>query len=466
MDERAALDVIAVQAVETSERARAAWDDADRAWASRAAAEVVGAQASPEAFLARRAGFALERLGPRLKTLPRAIAALQWRAWVGVAVVVLALLAGFAADRIGAGAKINILAPPVLALIAWNLAVYAVVAAGYVVRFGEPRASGPLARFVIRAAGGAPRPRGAAAEIHGALASAWAPLAAPLYAVRAARILHLAAAALALGVLAGLYLRGIAFEYRASWESTFLSAQAVHEIARVAYAAGAALTGIAVPEAAALEALRAPGGENAARWLHLMAGSVVVLVVLPRLALALLAGLVERHRARHLPLPLGEPYFARLLRGYRGGPARVRVLPYSYTLPAQAADGLEAIVARAFGGSAALHVAAPVAYGDAHASAPGDAHATTLVVFSAAATPEPDVHGRFLAACAGQGAVALVDEAPLAAQGQEAARIEARRAAWRDVAAQAQVPVVFASLAAPDLAAVERALDAALGAPG
>ena len=47
--------------------------------------------------------------------------------------------------------------------------------------------------------------------------------------------------------MAGLYLRGLAFEYRASWESTFLDASIVRPIVAFAYAPGALLTGIAVP---------------------------------------------------------------------------------------------------------------------------------------------------------------------------------------------------------------------------
>jgi hypothetical protein len=294
------------------------------------------------------------------------------------------------------------------------------------------------------------------------LGTEWAQRAAPLYAARAARILHLAALALAAGVVAGLYVRGLAFEYRASWESTFLSAQAVHEIVRIAYAAGAAVTGLAIPGVDAIEAIRAPQSENAAHWLHLIAASVAVLVALPRLVLALGSGMVESHRARHVNVPLDDPYFRRLLRGFRAGPSRVRVLPYSYTLDPAAAEGLESIVARSFGGSASLHVAAPVAYGDERAAAV-DPDVTTFVIFGGASTPEPELHGRFLAQHAGGELVALVDESPLHAQGADAARLDARRAAWREVCANAKVPVVFADLRQPELAAVEAALDEALG---
>ena len=72
MNERTAIAVAAVRAVETTDRAHAVWTDADRAWASRAAAEVVGESAEPHAFVGRRALLALERLASRKHRIQRA----------------------------------------------------------------------------------------------------------------------------------------------------------------------------------------------------------------------------------------------------------------------------------------------------------------------------------------------------------------------------------------------------------
>ena len=83
----------------------------------------------------------------------------------------------------------------------------------------------------------------------------------------------------------------------------------------------------------------------------------------------------------------------------------MRVIPYSYTPPAAAIAGLEAVVGRAFGGSSAMTITPPVAYGaeDAHAGVAKLGAATTLVaLFSASATPEREVHGEFLSALARQ----------------------------------------------------------------
>ena len=485
MDESAALDVTAARAVETGDRDRLLWSDADREWASRAAAEVVGASASPETYLARRAQLVLERIGPRQPAVPRTVRALSWRPWVGVVVVVAAFLFGLLIDRIGGGASINLLAPPVFALVVWNVVVYvSLIVRAIAFRGAGP---GPVRALLIRlAALRTPLTRhrdddaGAARRsILTSLPTDWGRVAAPLYGARAARVLHLAAAATALGVIAGLYTRGLAFEYRASWESTFLGAEQVRALLAFTLAPGSWITGIPVPDVAAIEAIRAPESENAATWMHLLAGTVAVVVVIPRVVLAVLSGLVERRRATRVELPLAEPYYRRLVSAYLGGPGRVRVVPYSYTVTDEVNTGLDAVLARAYGGAAAT-VDPPIGWGDDEAllgfaaagtkgpaSGGSAAAAMTLPLFNLAATPEPEAHGAFLDVLArgagtGHPLIALIDESGfLARWPDDDSRIAGRRDAWRDFVAQHGAVAVFVDLAAPDLASAEADLVAA-----
>jgi len=261
MNEKSALEVTAVRAIETTDRSRVLWSDADRAWSSRAAAEVVGAGASVDEFVARRAKLALERAGSRHPSFTRAVEALRWRQWVGAAIVTVAFLAGMAFNRLGSGQRINLLAPPVLALLAWNVVVYAGLLVAPILRAGKVRevAGGFLRRLVARIAGGTvrlPRNRtGGVGEAVSTFARDWGRFAAPLYAARTARILHFAAAAFAAGVIAGLYLRGLAVEYRATWESTFLDPATVHALLSFALWPGTMVTGIHVPSVEAMMAL-------------------------------------------------------------------------------------------------------------------------------------------------------------------------------------------------------------------
>ena len=62
--------------------------------------------------------------------------------------------------------------------------------------------------------------------------------------------------------------------------------------------------------------------------------------------------------------------------------------------------------------------------------------------------------------------IALIDESAYLARGvSDSTRLEARRASWREALGGSGVAIVFVDLAAPDLLAVESALDGALEAP-
>jgi hypothetical protein len=163
MNETAAREVVLVRAAESTAAGAALWTDDDRAWASRAAAEVVGAGAPPERFIARRASLALERLAGANATLRRALRAATWRPWVGTLLVLAAFAGGFAIDRIGAPQRVNVLAFPLLGILAWNLLVYAAIlvngAWGALRRRGP--APGPIAATVARLVGGVPAAPGA-----------------------------------------------------------------------------------------------------------------------------------------------------------------------------------------------------------------------------------------------------------------------------------------------------------------
>lgn len=474
MDESAALDTTAARAVETADRDRVLWSDPDREWASRAAAAIVGERASAEEFLGRRAQLVLERIGTRQPAVTRTVRGIRWRPWVGVVTVVGAFVFGVLIDRIGGGSSINLLAPPVFALVAWNLVIYVwLIVRPLVLRRGT---AGPLRSLLIRVASvraplrSEPADAATAARrtVLAALPREWARVAAPLYGARAARVLHLAAAATALGVIAGLYVRGLAFEYRATWESTFLGAEQVHALLAVTLAPGSWVTGIPVPDVAAIEAIRAPASENAAMWMHLMAGTVAVVVIVPRLVLAIVAGVVERRRAKRVQLPLDEPYYRRLVAAWVGEPTRVRVIPYSYTLAPEARAGLEAILARAYGNAVAT-IDEPVGWGDDEWLSPatdaaGGAPEIRLPLFNLTATPEEDAHGAFLkqldgAAASGITSTVLVDESAFVAHwGGGDSRREERRAVWRELVEAHGGAAVFVNLADPDLAAAEAQL--------
>jgi hypothetical protein len=475
MNEASAREVVLVRAVETRDADRAVWRDEDREWATRAAAEVVGESAPPDWFLARRASLALERLSPRHPTLTRALRAVTWRSWIGAVLALAALALGLASNQLGPAQRVNILAFPLLALLAWNVAVYAVLIVRLLVGWLLHRPRGPVrglvARLAQRAPAAAGRDKGALGPALTTFFAEWARLSAPLMATRAARVLHWAAALFALGAVGGMYFRGLAFEYRAGWESTFLTAEHVRALLAFALSPGSALTGIAVPDAPHIERIRfgaSVEGENAAPWIHLYAATTAAIVLVPRVLLALVAWLLERRWSTHFPLRLEEPYFARLLRTYARGTARVRVLPYSYQVPVASVQGLTAVFSRVLGPHAEVAFAEPVAYGDEFGF--GEVAGADLVaaLFNLAATPERENQSAFLAALrerVGSQATltAIVDESGFRRRfSSQPGRIEERHAAWRDAFSGLGIEPIFVDLSDPELARAEASLNAVL----
>lgn len=481
MNEHAARAVLLVRAIETTDDARVLWSDEDRAWATRAAAEVVGGDAAPDAFVARRAALVLERLRSREPAFARALRATAWRPWIAPALAVVAFALGIAADQIGPSKRVNVLAFPLLALLAWNLGVYALIALRglWGLAAARGRLLGPVARLIGRLGHAIPTARGAkdapAAAVLGRFVTDWTRAGAPLAAARIARCLHFAAFAFALGAIAGLYVRGLVLGYSAGWESTFLGAESVHAILASVLGPASALTGIAVADVPRLEAIRfdaGASGENAAPWLHLHAATVALVVLVPRFLLGVGTWLAERRLAKRFPLALEDNYYSRLTRQLRPEPARVRIVPYSYQLAPPAVLGLQAIAARLFGPNATTSVADNVTWGGEDEAPAGLVPTGQLdlvaVVFSLAATPEAENHGAFIGAVATQVApatplVAIVDEASFRRRfAQQPARLEERRAAWRDLLASRRLEPVFVDLETPDLAAAAAALERVL----
>ena len=507
MNEARAREVLMLQAFETVQPAGPCWTDEDRAWATRLALQD-GAAGSAEAFIVRRAHHAMQRLLPREPAAATWHARRLWQArWVGWAVLAGGLL-GMLADSIGSDQRINLLAPPLWAVLAWNLVVYGLLLghalAHLLMRPTRPGGLVRLTQRLLRIGRALPRVTGLAAASAASSASAgssgqlagkpavnsnaalqtcatlWLRCSAALSAARAATLLHAASAALALGLLGGMYLRGLVLDYRAGWESTFLSADTAHAVLAVLLAPAVALSGIALPDVAAFEALlRVHGGTatgvSAAPWIHLFSLTLLLFVVLPRSGLAMAGALRSRWLASHMPLPLTDAYFQRLARQRQGDVARVTVVPYAATPGAQAALGLRAVLAPVLGDGLQIQVEPTVAFGtedDPEARLPLPAGSTlVMALFDLAATPEAENQGRFVRqlaarAPAGASAVLMVDEAAFRQRfGGDSTRLAQRREAWRSFAETLGTLPVFADLAAPDLVAAPQALQRAMASP-
>lgn len=485
MNEIDARNALLIRAFETG-AASGHWDEEDREWASRSAAQVEGEKASAQAFVARRAGLATERLSSRVPAVAATLSSVSWKPWAGWLLIAAALLAGLALDAVSAKKGINILAPPILAILVWNLAVYLLLVGRGVWRAARPtaeRTAGaaaaprPLQRLISRVVHGIPKPllKPKAAAPLAVFVRHWAHESAALNAGRTMSVLHYAAAAFAIGALGGLYTRGLAFEYLAGWESTFLNVATVRGLLDLVLGPASLLTGIALPDTARLEAIRLPAGtgENAAGWIHLYAVTVLLFVVLPRIALGLFESVHARRWAARFPIALTDGYFRNLRRQHRGDSAQVQVIPYSYQLSVEGRRGIKRLMQQVYGPETLVTVSPTVALGGEDqlsvVAGPPTPVALTVALFSLSATPEAENHAAFVAALAGALAadaviVALVDEAPFTRRfGANSARLGDRRATWRRIlATRIDIEPVFLSLEADDLSAARRNLSEVL----
>jgi hypothetical protein len=478
MNEASARDVTLLEAFETAQPASSSWSADDRAWADRVALEAAGSDATSDEFIAQRARHALQRLAMRERVASRWLALPLWHARWTVIVALLAFVVGLAADSLGgamlgAEQRINLLAPPLWGVLAWNAVVYLVLIAAVLaalLRRTEGAQAGPLVRAtrsLLRVRRRLPRATtGDSAAALRAFGKLWAARSRMLTTLRTEIILHAGAAALALGLIAGMYVRGLALDYRAVWESTFLSNEVAHALVGTVLGPAAKLSGIALPDAQGFAALRAAHGDakagaSAAPWIHLLALMLTLFVALPRAILALLCAARAAYRVRRFPMPLEQPYFQRLARLQRGGAAHLQVWPYACTPSPQATLALRALLAGAFGARVGLAIAASVAYGaeDETTFVVDPAATHGLALFDMNATPEAENHGRFIerlaAALPGGAAVAvLIDEAAFRQRfGALAERVAQRHEAWRACCEAVGAIPVFVDLDAAPMAA-------------
>jgi hypothetical protein len=459
MNESGAKKVLFIRAVEAADADGKLLSEEDRGYAGRAAAELVrwqaaeyGERPSSEAFIAKRAELLTAKLAERFPKALRAFESMRWRRWIGGLLPMLAFIIGAVAEHVADRQRVNILAFPLLGLLVWNVVVYLLLFVS-AVRSLATR-SGRQPGWLQRQLSGLRTTVVCAVRLHGArrvrwpgparFVLDWTQRSTPLTIARAARVLHLSAALLALGAVTGLYVRGLVFEYRAGWDSTFLDAKAVHGILAFFLKPAARLIGLPFPNVEEIAALRwsAGTGENAAPWIHMYALTTMLVVVVPRSILATIAGWHERHIVAHFPLALDEPYFRRVLSAWRDTPARVRVAPYAY-MPAEAvSEGVQRLAAHLFGNGVQVQSARPVAFGDEDSPAPsgrGESSTADLVIalFNLASTPETENHGTFLDGLKAQAQgplIVLVDESAyrrrLGAQSGTDARLAERRQAW------------------------------------
>jgi hypothetical protein len=322
MDEAAARRVLLARAIETT--------DGDGKLLGAAEREQVDLRSRQDALHHGRAPMeADEFLHLRAQRVLAAVgvhhpwlAALQeprpWQAWLEWLVPIAALVAGVATDVVGNPHRVDLVSLPLLGIVVWNVAIYLILAAGVFL----PRAKGrrPWLAHVGRWTGGVPglRRREGDAALQAAVRFHldWFRVSQALHVERVKRVLHLSAAAWALGVILSLLVRGLVVEYRVGWESTFLGPQQVYEILSVLRLPALLVLPIGtftVMDVAQLRFSDGGGAPVGAPWVWMYVALLVAVVILPRLVLATFAAWREERLGRRFRFDPHDPYVERVV---------------------------------------------------------------------------------------------------------------------------------------------------------
>lgn len=338
-----------------------------------------------------------------------------------------ALLAGALFSGLTTGGRFNILAPPLLGLLLWQLLIY-----GWLLWPHTRADARPLTRrlpvllwfgrrFVRSGAGKR------LAAVPGRFVAAFADAAPALLLGRLAATLHAAAAAFATGAILGLYWDGLGVAYHAYWESTFLGPGTVSTLIAAVLTPASLITGIPLPDGEAVAGM-ASTAVPAAPWIHLWATTLVLVAVLPRLALTGLA-LVQARRHGSIDVDGHHPTLRRILAQASGTRLTARIQPLGYRPDAATLERLRDRLDEHFHGQVQAEVAPAVA-ADADALPPIEGDLTRLVLLmNPAQTPELEIHGPLFAAAARQAALCVVLDA--GAYRTSAERRAGRITAWQ-----------------------------------
>jgi hypothetical protein len=413
LSEGDARTLLLIQAIEDTDQAGVLLASRTRAAATRRAFDDGSRPPDDLGRLRTRASLLRDDVLRETPALGRVLEPPRSRGTVVLVTLGVATVTGALTNLFGPERHVSVLAFPLAGILVWNLVVYATLVARAIGRT-VARVRGPglaqhhlafLGRWLegarlsrlARRLGGSSRSVAVTDAVQ-RFQRLWLVTATPLIAARVRVVLHLAALAMALGAVVGMYVSGIAFEYRATWESTWLDAPAVQRYLDVVLGPAARVLGLPVPDVAPL---RGPAGDgSAAPWIHLWGTTLGLFVLIPRAALALFDGMTAARLARWLPVAVDAAYARRALHSGRGAAARVEIVYYSCAPDTVLRERLHTTLQDEAGARAVIRDAAHLDYGDGpeRLALPEDPAGSGLVVlvFALAQTPEPEVHGEFV----------------------------------------------------------------------
>jgi hypothetical protein len=371
-------------------------------------------------------------------------------------VIIPTFTAGLFINGLGTSQRVNLLNFPLLLLLLWNFAIYTLSLLSPLL---QRASTGPLIRFMsrimVKLSGIVGKASWPISTRSGNTGKEWVQQSSerfitlwwrqghPVIISRVRHLFHLGAACLALGIIVSMYFRGLVLDYRATWESTFLSPPQVHALLKGLLGPAALVLDFPFPQVNDIVRLQAPGHGSAAPWIHLWALTGMAGIVLPRLIFAGISARSAQKAAESFTLPLEEPYYLQLLTGDRGQGIQIDIIPYSYQPSPAALALLGKCLMDLFGSQATLQWHTPLSYGQESGpwlQTSSSSHIIVLVC-NLAQTPEAEVHGEifhmlqeYIHASEGQHQVLLTLDQQTYKHIANAAQITERQQTWQRLA--------------------------------
>lgn len=274
---------------------------------------------------ARRFLAAVENRNPRVAALQDAE---PWRGWVMAGVPLAACVLGAAIDRIDNPHQVNMLSPPLLGVLAWNLAIYFLIMVSAVLpgTWAARTPLGSLQRWLAGVPASGRRTGRLRADVLARFHHQWLRAAGQQQWLWWKQLLHLSAAGWAVGLAFSIVLGGVVREYRVGWESTLLETGQVHALLSTLFSPVVALLpfngfSLADVQRMAFRSGADIGVGEARRWIWMYVALLFIVVVLPRVLLASWASWQRKRQARAIRIDLRDPYFVQVLA--RVSPARI-----------------------------------------------------------------------------------------------------------------------------------------------
>lgn len=435
-------------------------------------AREVGEQASFKKLLLTRSQAVLDALkqkGVKSIKVPQGI---PYRG-IGITIGLLAFVAGLLTNELSVtDGKINLLSPPLLGVIAWNIIVYCWIAAAFFLNKGK-MPFGPIRKALskllmfIQSKGS----RG-----HKDLLSfydVWSEKEAKLLKLRVSEILHYSAMLFGLGLIASIAIHGWGTAYTVGWESTWLSDKpsAVLTFINLFYGLiplNQELFNELTPQAISAMRFGEGSGANAAPWLLQLFYNISLVVVLPRFVLGSIAAFRANHLQNNFPLDQENVYYCNILRQWKGKTMLIHIIPFSYPLSEKLKDGVKTLVSEIHPETSRC-VFSEAAHEDSVLPDFGMGEQTEVIaLFAMTSTPEVEVQGNFIKELKAKAQKSeallrvLIDTSGFEARfAKTPQRISERQKNWSDFLSNFTVSFAFVNLLNPDAKSVAKQFEEA-----